>query len=63
MAFFHYQRGVIDEARLRSVLKVVRLGNPRIREFWGRNQRNFTPAYRDYINSLIIEMDSKETAD
>ena len=25
MAFFHYQRGAIDEARLRSVLKVVRI--------------------------------------
>ena len=37
MAFFHYQRGAIDEARLRSVLKIMRLGNPRMREFWERN--------------------------
>ena len=37
MAFFHYQRGAIDETRLRSVLNVVRLENPRMREFWERN--------------------------
>ena len=62
MAFFHYQRGAIDEARLRSVLKILRLGNPRMREFWERNQNNFIPTYRDYINSLIIERDSEANA-
>ena len=55
MAFFHYQRGAIDEARLRSVLNVMRLGNPRMREFWERQQIMFIPAYRDYINNLIAE--------
>ena len=62
MAFFHYQRGVIDEERLRSVLKVMRLENPRIREFWERYQRNFFHSYRDYINKLLSEMDSEQRA-
>ena len=62
MAFFHYQRGAIDESRLRSVLKVLNLESPRIREFWEGNQRNFIPSYRDYINNLIAEIDSKENA-
>ncbi len=53
MAFFHYQRGVIDEDRLRSALRIMRLENPRIREFWERHQRNFIPSYRDYINNLL----------
>jgi hypothetical protein len=59
MAYFHYQRGAIDEARLRSVLKVVRLENPRMRVFWDANQQNFIPTYRDYINRLIAEIDSE----
>jgi hypothetical protein len=62
MAFFHYQRGAIDEARLRSALKVMRLENPRIREFWKHNQRNFIPPYRDYINDLIAEIEFENGA-
>ena len=59
MAFFHYQRGVIDEDRLRSVLKVLRLENPRVREFWEHAQNIFIPSYRDHINSLLAEKDSE----
>jgi hypothetical protein len=62
MAFFHYQRGVFNEDRLRSALKVMRLENPRIREFWERYQWNFIPSYRDYINNLLAEQDSEENA-
>ena len=58
MAFFHYQRGVIDEASLRSVLKIMRLNNPRMRAFWETYQHTFIPAYRDYINNLIAEIDA-----
>ena len=55
MAFFQYQRGAIDEDRLRSVLKVLNLGNQRMRESWEQSQNNFIPAYRQYINQLIEE--------
>lgn len=58
MAYFQYERGAIDENRLRSVLKPLNLGNPRVREFWNQNQVNFTNGYRDYLNSLIAENDS-----
>ena len=53
MAYFQYERGAIDEDRLRSVLKVMNLSNPRMKEFWTRNQGNFVPAYRTYVNRLI----------
>jgi hypothetical protein len=53
MAYFQYERGAIDEDRLRSVLRVMNLGHPRMKEFWIRNQDNFVPAYRDYVNQLI----------
>ena len=62
MAFFHYQRGAIDEARLRSVLKVMRLDNPRMREFWESHQDIFFPSYKDYINRLLAEIDSEPNA-
>lgn len=55
MAFFQFERGAIDEDRLRSVLRVMNLGHPRMREFWTRNQGNFVPAYRNYVNRLIKE--------
>lgn len=53
MAFFQYQRGVIDEGRLRSSLKILNLANPRMKSFWDKNQSIFVDAYRDYINQLI----------
>jgi hypothetical protein len=31
-----------------------------MREFWERDQENFTAAYRNYINQLIAESDSEE---
>jgi len=55
MAFFQYQRGAINEARLRSALKVINISNPRMKAFWGRVQHNFVESYRDYINQLIDE--------
>jgi hypothetical protein len=57
MAFFQYQRGAIDEARLLSALKVLNISNPRVRNFWMQAQYNFVEPYRDYINHLIDEKD------
>lgn len=62
MAFFHYQRGVINEDQLRSALQIMRLGNPRVREFWNQYQSVFIPSYRDYLNQLLVEIDSEQDA-
>jgi len=58
MAYFHYQRGAIDEARLKSTLQIMRMGNPRMREFWNQYQDTFIPSYKDYVNRLLEEQDS-----
>ncbi len=55
MAYFQYERGAIDEERLKSVLRVVtdRLERPHIRDTWDQVRDRFVPAYRDYIESLM----------
>lgn len=58
MAYFQYERGAIDEERLRSVLRVLRLNNPRVQAFWEANKQNFVASYRAYINQLISEQDA-----
>ena len=63
MAYFQYQRGAIDEERLRSVIRVLNLGNARVRQEWARNQDNFVAPYRDYINKLIDEIDATNSPD
>jgi len=55
MAYFQFERGIIDESRLRSTLKPLRLTNPRVREFWGRNEMNFVASYRNYVNEIMQE--------
>jgi len=63
MAFFQYQRGAIDEARLRSVIRILNLGNPNVRDQWNRSQDNFVESYRDYINDLIDEIEAINSPD
>ena len=63
MAFFQYQRGAIDEARLRSVIRVLNLGNARAQEEWIRSQHNFVVEYREYINGLVAEIDATGSPD
>ena len=53
MAYFLYERGTIDESRLRSALQVLMLGHPRVNEFWEQNQDNFVASYRDHVNGII----------
>ncbi len=59
IAYFQFQRGAIDETRLRSALKVLSLGSPKVQEFWERNQGNFVEPYRKYVNRLIDEIDAE----
>jgi hypothetical protein len=60
MAYFQYERGAIDEERLRSVLQPLNLGDRRVREFWKERQYNFSSGYRDYMNELIAEIESRQ---
>jgi len=55
IAYFQFERGAIDEARLRSALGVLMLGNPRVNAFWERNKGNFVKPYREYVDRLIAE--------
>lgn len=52
-AFFMYERGVIDEARLQSSLRPLPLATKTGLSFWEENKFNFVPAYQDYIDALI----------
>ena len=63
MAYFQYERGVIDEARLRSALQILSLDNPNARDFWESRQQNFVESYRNYINRLIGEITAEESPD
>ena len=63
IAFFQFERGAIDEDRLRSSLQVLNLGNPRVQDFWDRNQSNFVEPYRNYINRLMDERMAERKSD
>ena len=53
MAYFMYERGAINEDRLRSALRPIPLHTPLAREFWKQNKFIFTPEYQDYIDVMI----------
>ena len=59
MAFFQYQKGVIDEDRLKSALKIVinRINNyPYFREDWDRvKYERFDNDYADYVDAQLLE--------
>ncbi len=61
IAFFQYERGAIDESRLRSALHILRLGSPEMKAFWKSNKNNFVEAYRVYIDDLIDEIETEST--
>lgn len=61
MAYFQYERGAIDEARLRSALHIINLEIPGVRDFWMLRQQNFVESYRNYINRLIDEIEAEES--
>ena len=60
MAFHQYQRGAIDEARLRSALGPLfpAISGPYGRNEWQWRQRVFEPEYRHYINGILEEIDA-----
>ena len=62
MAFFQYQRGAINESRLRSTLAplIGLLGSPYGRQEWQQRQKNFVPEFQDYVNRVLDEVDASE---
>lgn len=55
MAFFMYERGVIDESRLISTLRPLPLRSQTGREFWTHYAHLFVPSYREYVDNLTDE--------
>jgi len=62
MAFYMYQRGAIDESRLRSALGPVQFDNPLVRPYWDENKRFFANEYRDYIDDLMRSHDLESSS-
>ena len=62
MAFFQFERGVIDENRMRSVFSplVPVLQNPLARNMWESIQGNFVESFRKYMNEYISEIPLQE---
>ena len=55
IAYFMYERGAIDENRLRSSLRPIPLYGEAGRSFWEQNKGNFVKAYQQYIDTLLEE--------
>lgn len=55
MAFFMFEKGVIDEERLRSTLRPLPLGNELGQEFWDQYRYLFVSSYQSYIDNLLAE--------
>ena len=55
MAFFLYERGAIDEERLRSAIAPIDLNNPIIRDFWNARKSTFASGYQNYMDNLFRE--------
>jgi len=55
IAYFMYERGAIDERRLRSTLRPLPLHGETGRAFWSRNKHNFVGDYQQYIDTLLLE--------
>ncbi len=62
MAFFQYERGVIDEKRLRSVLGPLEpmMTNPIARNLWEALQDNFVKSFRKFMSEFISEIPLRE---
>lgn len=62
IAYFQYERGAIDESRLRSTLEplIQTLDNQYARDFWKRNQGSFVPSYRAHVNQELANGDGAQ---
>ena len=62
MAYFHHERGVIDDERLASALEILNFSNPGMRAHWKRTRLNFAEAYRNHIDSIVDEYEAEDAA-
>ncbi|MDJ0940468.1 MAG: hypothetical protein QNJ00_11965 [Woeseiaceae bacterium] len=62
LAYFQFQKGIIDEERLRSGmgLLVNYLALPTVRRHWDERKEGFVTEYRDYIDQLIEDAETPE---
>jgi len=62
MAFFQFERGAIDELRLRSALPpmIDLLRYPYSNKLWQTRQRNLVPAFRNYVNAVLDDIESSD---
>lgn len=63
LAYFMYERGAIDEARLESALGPVPVRSEAGREFWKRRKNAFSENYRNHIDSLMQDSDARNSTD
>jgi hypothetical protein len=63
LAYLQYEKGMIDEQRLRSGLGLLinLLELPLIQKHWEDAQQGFVDSYRDYINQRIVEINQSAT--
>ena len=54
LAFYMYERGAIDEERLRSAIAPVPINSEVGRDFWERQKGSFTQNYRKYLDDQIL---------
>jgi hypothetical protein len=53
MAFYMYQRGAIDENRLRSALGPIQFSNQLVKNLWNENRSVFSEDYQAYIEKIM----------
>ena len=58
MAYFQYERGVIDEERLRSAIGPLRgtMRSRAAREQWQNGKGNFVQSFQDFMDEYISEI-------
>lgn len=54
MAYFLYERGAINEERLRSAIAPINVNNQLIRDFWDARKSGFATGYQNYMDDLIL---------
>jgi len=62
MAYFQFENGAINEARLSSALGPLKgpLSEQYVQERWSDIKKNFVPAYQEHIDKVIEELNSKK---
>ena len=62
MAFFQFERGAIDEIRLRSALPpmIDLLKYPYSNRLWQTRQNNLVPEFKNYVNAVLNDIEGSD---